>query len=102
MAAAEDLVPLIEEDAAEAERIFRQTDRVVAALRKTGIYASCCRALWVAPSWPSPKPCAMRDDTEQHGPAGRQQDRVIMGSFSPRTRTAKRMVPLPPVADPGV
>ena len=39
MAAAEDLVPLVEEDAAEAERISRQTDRVVAALRETGIYA---------------------------------------------------------------
>jgi alkylation response protein AidB-like acyl-CoA dehydrogenase len=39
MAAAEDLVPLIEEDAVEAERIFRQTDRVVTALRRTGIYA---------------------------------------------------------------
>ena len=39
MAAAEDLVPLIKEDAVEAERIFRQTDRVVTALRRTGIYA---------------------------------------------------------------
>ena len=39
MAAAEDLLPLVEEDAAEAEQLSRQTDRVVAALRETGIYA---------------------------------------------------------------
>ena len=34
MAATEQLVPLVEEDAKEAEQLFRQTDRVVAALRK--------------------------------------------------------------------
>ena len=39
MAAAEELVQLVEKDAAESERLFRQTDRVVAALRETGIYA---------------------------------------------------------------
>jgi hypothetical protein len=32
-------VPLVEQDAAEAERLCRQADRVVAALRETGIYA---------------------------------------------------------------
>jgi hypothetical protein len=36
MAAAEELVPLVEQDAAEAERLCRQTDRVVAAPRETG------------------------------------------------------------------
>ena len=39
MAATEQLAPLIEEDAKEAERLSRQTDRVVAALRKAGIYS---------------------------------------------------------------
>lgn len=39
MAAAEELVPVIEEDAAESEHLCRQTDRVVKALRDTGIYA---------------------------------------------------------------
>ena len=39
MFATEQLVPLVEEDAKEAERLFRQTDRVVAALREAGIYA---------------------------------------------------------------
>jgi alkylation response protein AidB-like acyl-CoA dehydrogenase len=39
MAATEQLAPLVEEDAKEAERLSRQTDRVVAALRKSGIYS---------------------------------------------------------------
>jgi alkylation response protein AidB-like acyl-CoA dehydrogenase len=39
MSAAEELIPVVEEDAAEAERLYRQTDRVVAALRGAGIYA---------------------------------------------------------------
>jgi alkylation response protein AidB-like acyl-CoA dehydrogenase len=39
MTATEQLAPLVEEDAKEAEQLFRQTDRVVAALRKVGIYS---------------------------------------------------------------
>ncbi len=39
MTAAEEIVPVVEQDAAEAERLCRQTDGVVAALRETGIYA---------------------------------------------------------------
>jgi alkylation response protein AidB-like acyl-CoA dehydrogenase len=37
--AATELAPLVEQDAAEAELLSRQTDRVVAALRRSGIYA---------------------------------------------------------------
>ena len=39
MTATEQLAALVEEDAKEAEQLFRQTDRVVAALRKVGIYS---------------------------------------------------------------
>jgi hypothetical protein len=49
MAAAEQLAPLVEADAKEAEQLSRQTDRVVAALRKAGIadeiVAECGRVL---------------------------------------------------------
>lgn len=39
MAAAEELVPLVEADADEAERLYRQTDRLVAAFRRAGFNA---------------------------------------------------------------
>src|SRR5216683_144956 len=61
MAAAEDLLPLVDEDAAEAERISRQTDRVVAALRETASTRCCCRARWAgcSPGWTTTHTCTM-------------------------------------------
>ena len=37
--AANDLLPLVEAEAEEAERLYRQTDRLVAEFRRTGLYA---------------------------------------------------------------
>ena len=37
--AANDLIPLIESEAGEAEKLYHQSDKVVAALRKCGIYS---------------------------------------------------------------
>jgi alkylation response protein AidB-like acyl-CoA dehydrogenase len=39
MAAANELVPLVEAEADEAERLYRQTDRVADAIRSAGLYA---------------------------------------------------------------
>ena len=36
---ANDLLPLVESEADEAEQLYRQTDRLVAAFRRTGLYA---------------------------------------------------------------